>query len=133
MIKKIDHIGIAVAELEPAVAFYRDILRLEFEGYQTLPDRGLRVGIFKVGNVHIELLESISPDSAIAKYIERNGEGMHHIAFESDDVQSALDQLGDSGVRLIDKTPQPGAAGSQVAFLHPKSTNRVLMELCQKP
>ena len=133
MIQKIDHIGIAVADLEAEVKFYRDILGLEFEGYEELPDRGIKVGVFKVGNVHIELLQSTSSESAIGKFIESKGEGLHHIAFRAEDAQATLDRLSDAGVRLIDSSPKPGASGSRVAFLHPKSTFRVLMEICDKP
>ena len=132
MIQKIDHIGIAVTDLEAEVKFYRDILGLEFEGYEELPDRGIRVGVFKIGQVHIELLQSTSPDSAIGKFIESKGEGLHHIAFRAKDAQETLNRLSDAGVKLIDSSPKPGAGGSLVAFLHPKSTFRVLMEICEK-
>ncbi len=131
MIKKIDHIGIAVKELEPEVTFYRDVLGLPFHGYEELPDRGLRVGIFVIGGVRIELLESTSTDSAIHAFIEKRGEGLHHIAFESDNAQETLDHLANAGIALLDKTPKPGADGMQVAFLHPKSTFKVLMEICE--
>ncbi|HPQ40902.1 MAG TPA: methylmalonyl-CoA epimerase [bacterium] len=132
MIRKIDHIGIAVTDLDAQVAFYRDILGLDFHGYEELPDRGLKVGIFLVNDVRIELLQSTSPDSAIGKFIDAKGEGIHHIAFCTDNAQGELDRLKTAGVRLIDDTPKPGADGMKVAFLHPKSTFRVLMEICQK-
>ena len=132
MIRKIDHIGIAVTDLETQVTFYRDILGLDFHGYEELPDRGLKVGIFLVNDVKIELLQSVSDDSAIGKFIEKKGEGIHHIAFCTDNAQGELDRLKEAGVRLIDETPKQGAEGLQVAFLHPKSTFKVLMELCQK-
>ena len=131
MIKKIDHIGIAVSDLEAQVAFYRDVLGLHFEGYEDLPDRGLRVGVFLVHDVKIELLQSTSPDSAIGKFIEARGEGIHHIAFCTQDAQAELDRLKNAGIKLIDESPRPGADGARVAFLHPKSTFKVLMELCQ--
>jgi len=132
MIKKNDHIGIAVKDLDAQVVFYRDILGLEFHGYEELPDRGLKVGIFIVNDIRIELLQSISSDSAIGQFIEKKGEGIHHIAFYSDSVQAELDRLKAAGVKLIDETPKPGAEGMKIAFLHPKSTFRVLLELCQK-
>ncbi|MBN1295748.1 methylmalonyl-CoA epimerase [bacterium] len=132
MIRKIDHIGIAVSDLDAQVGFYRDVLGIEFHGFEELPDRGLKVAVFLIGNVRIELLQSTSPDSAIAKYIEKKGEGIHHIAFCTDNAQGELDRLRQAGVQLIDETPKPGADGMQVAFLHPKSTFKVLMELCQK-
>ncbi len=131
MISQIDHLGIAVADLEKAIALYRDVLGLKFVGIEDLPDRGLRVAVFVVKGVHIELLESTSPESAIGKFIEKKGEGLHHVAFKTDGVQEELDRLADAGIALIDKNAQPGAHGSQVAFLHPKSTRRVLMELCE--
>jgi len=132
MIRKIDHIGIAVADLDAQVAFYRDVLGLDFHGYEELPDRGLRVGVFQVHEVRIELLQSTSPESAIGKFLDKKGEGIHHIAFCTDDAQAELDRLKAAGVRLIDETPKPGADGMKVAFLHPRSTYKVLMELCQK-
>lgn len=132
MIRKIDHIGIAVSDLEAQVKFYRDILGLNFHGYETLPDRGLKVGVFRINDVRIELLQSTSPDSAIGRFIEKKGEGIHHIAFCTDNAQEELDRLKNAGVQLIDETPKPGADGMKVAFLHPRSTFKVLMELCQK-
>jgi methylmalonyl-CoA/ethylmalonyl-CoA epimerase len=133
MIKKIDHIGIAVRELEKQVAFYRDVLGLHFEGYEDLPDRGLRAGVFKVGDVHIELLQPTTADSTVAKFIEKSGEGIHHLAFGVDDAAAELTRLSAAGVQVIDAQPRSGAGGAQVAFLHPKSTFRVLMELCAHP
>lgn len=131
MIKKIDHIGIAVRDLETQVTFYKDILGLDFHGYEELPDRGLKVAIFVVNDVRIELLKSTSDSSAIAKFIEKKGEGIHHIAFCTCDAQAELDRLKAAGVKLIDESPKPGAEGLKVAFLHPKSTFKVLMELCE--
>jgi methylmalonyl-CoA/ethylmalonyl-CoA epimerase len=133
MIKKIDHIGIAVRDLEKQVPFYRDVLGLHFEGYEDLPDRGLRVGVFKVGDVHIELLQPTTADSTVAKFIEKSGEGIHHLAFGVDDASAELTRLSAAGVQAIDAQPRSGAGGAQVAFLHPKSTFRVLMELCAHP
>jgi methylmalonyl-CoA/ethylmalonyl-CoA epimerase len=133
MIRKIDHIGIAVQNLEKQTAFYRDVLGLEFEGFEDLPERGLRVGIFKVGGVHIELLQPTTADSTMAKFIEKSGEGIHHLAFTVDDAAEELERLTGAGVQAIDAQPRPGAGGAKVAFLHPKSTFRVLMELCEHP
>jgi len=132
VIKKIDHIGIAVRDLDAQVNFYRDILGLDFRGFEELPDRGLRVGIFMVNDIRIELIQSVSANSAIGKYVEKKGEGIHHIAFYTENVQEELDRLKAAGVSLIDETPKDGADGLKVAFLHPKSTYKVLMELCQK-
>ncbi len=133
MIRKIDHVGIAVQDLEKQTAFYRDVLGLEFEGFEDLPERGLRVAVFRVGDVHIELLQPTTPDSTMAKFIEKSGEGIHHLAFAVDDATSELERLTGAGVQTIDAQPRPGAGGAKVAFLHPKSTFRVLMELCEHP
>ncbi len=130
MISGIDHIGIAVRDLEAQVIFYRDILDLEFLGFESLPDRGLEVGIFNLNGVKIELLSSVSPDSAIGKFIEKKGEGIHHIALRSENIRDALKHLAEKGIRLIDREPKPGAHGMEVAFLHPGSTFKVLLELC---
>jgi methylmalonyl-CoA/ethylmalonyl-CoA epimerase len=132
MISKIEHIGIAVIDLDKQVTLYRDILGLDFHGYETLPDRGLKVAVFEMAGIKIELLQSTTSDSAIQKFIDVRGEGIHHIAFRTDSIQHELDRLKDAGVSLIDDRPRPGADGMLVAFLHPKSTGRVLMELCQK-
>jgi methylmalonyl-CoA/ethylmalonyl-CoA epimerase len=132
MIRKIDHIGIAVTNLESEVTFFRDILGLTFHGYEELPDRHLRVGVFLAGDVKIELLQATSPESAVGKFIEKKGEGLHHLAFHVDDVKESLDLLKEKGIQLIDENPRPGADGMHVAFLHPKSTFKVLMELCSE-
>jgi methylmalonyl-CoA epimerase len=133
MIRKIDHVGIAVQDLEKQTAFYRDVLGLEFEGFEDLPERGLRIGVFNVAGVHIELLQPTGPDNTIAKFIEKSGEGIHHLAFAVDDAAAELDRLTAAGVQAIDAQPRSGAGGAQVAFLQPKSTFRVLMELCEHP
>lgn len=133
MIKKLDHIGIAVSDLEAEVAFYRDILGLHFLGYEDLPDRQLKVAKFEIGETHLELLFPTSPDSTVAKFIAQKGEGLHHIAMKVDAAQQTLDHLAKSGVQLIDTKPRPGAGNTNVAFLHPKSTFRVLIEICESP
>jgi len=132
MINRIAHIGIAVKDLEERIAFYRDVLGLPLEGREELPERKLRIAVFNLNGVHIELLEPTSPDSNIAAFIEKRGEGLHHIAFGDDDVKGTLQRLSEAGVALLDREPRPGAAGTKVAFLDPKSTFRVLMELCEK-
>jgi len=132
MITQIDHIGIAVKELESQVKLYRDLLGLDFHGYEDLPDRGLRVAVFEVKGVRVELIKSIDPESAIGRFIEKKGEGLHHIAFRSDQAAGLLKKLDEAGIRLIDKEPKPGAGGMKVAFLHPGSTHKVLMEICEK-
>jgi len=131
MINRIAHIGIAVKDLEERIAFYRDILGLSLEGREELPERNLRIAVFNLNGVHIELLEPTSPESNIAVFIEKRGEGLHHIAFGDDDIKGTLAHLMDKGVALLDREPRPGAGGAKIAF-DPKSTFRVLMELCEK-
>jgi methylmalonyl-CoA/ethylmalonyl-CoA epimerase len=133
MIRKIDHVGVAVQDLEKQTAFYRDVLGLEFEGFEDLPERGLRIGVFNVGGVRIELLQPTVPDNTLAKFIEKSGEGIHHLAFTVDDAAGELERLSAAGVQLIDSKPRSGAGDARVAFLNPKSTFRVLMELCEHP
>ncbi len=131
MIKKINHIGIAVTSLEKQIPFYRDVLRLEDLGREEVADQKVRVAMFKVGEVKIELLEPTSDDSPIAKFLEKKGDGIHHIAYESDGIVEELSFFTDNGVDLLDKSPREGAHGTLIAFLHPKSTGRVLTEICQ--
>jgi methylmalonyl-CoA epimerase len=131
MIKKIAHIGIAVKDLEKQAKFYRDILGFSFEGDEDLPKRGLKIGLFDIGGVKIELLQPTGTDSAIAKFLEEKGEGMHHLAFEVDDIKGELGRLKAAGVELIDSEPRPGVGDAMIAFLDPKSTGRVLIELCE--
>ena len=113
MINRIEHIGIAVKDLEERIAFYRDVLGLELEGREELPARNLRIAVFNLNGVHLELLEPTSPESNIAVFIEKRGEGLHHIAFGDDDVKETLAYLTEKGVALLDKTPRPGAAASR--------------------
>lgn len=132
MMQSIDHIGIAVQDLESSVVLYRDILGLKFLGYEDLPDRGLKIAVFIVKDVRIELLQSTSEDSAVGKFIDHRGEGLHHIAFKVDDAQAALKTLADKGIKLIDREPRSGSDNTMVAFLHPTSTFKVLIELCER-
>jgi methylmalonyl-CoA/ethylmalonyl-CoA epimerase len=132
MIRKIAHIGIAVKDLEEHIPFYRDVLGLKFEGSKDLPERGLRVALFEVAGVRLELIQAVSPDSTIGSFIERRGEGLHHIAFDVDDAEETLARLTASGIRALDPAPRPGAGGSKVAFLHPHDTGRVLMEIYEE-
>lgn len=132
MIKKIDHIGIAVKSIEEASKFYEDVLGQKVVGIETLSSENLKTAFVKIGDVEIELLEATSPDSPVAKFIEKKGEGIHHIAFKVDDIEASLEKLKSKGIRLIDEIPKLGAEGSKIAFVHPKSTNGVLLELCQK-
>jgi methylmalonyl-CoA/ethylmalonyl-CoA epimerase len=132
MMKKIEHIGIAVHSLEETIPLYRDVFGLEYHGSEEVAEQKVRVAMFDVGGVHIELLEPTSEDSPIAKYLEKNGPGMHHICYEVEDVNKSLEAIGEAGVRLIDKTARTGAGGTKVGFLHPKSTFGVLTELNSK-
>lgn len=132
MIGKINHIGIAVSSLEESVPFYRDVLGLEYMGEETVAEQKVRAAMFGVGEVKIELLEPASDDSPIAKYLEKKGEGIHHVAYESDDIVGELGAMERAGVQLIDKEPRSGAHNMKIAFLHPKSTGKVLTEICQK-
>jgi methylmalonyl-CoA/ethylmalonyl-CoA epimerase len=131
MITKIDHLGIAVQSLDQAVPYYEKALGLKCDHREEVPSQKVRTAFFTVGDVHLELLEPTSPESSIAKYLEKNPNGgIHHIAFSVDDVQSQLRQAAGAGVKLIHDQPFDGAGGKLVAFLHPKSTFGVLTELC---
>lgn len=127
----LDHIGIAVADLADALAFYRDALGLEVSAPHDVPSEGVRATFVPVGEPALELLEATAPESAIARFVERRGPGIHHITLRVDDVQAALDRLKARGVRLVDDTPRPGARGSLVAFIHPSAAQGVLVELKQ--
>ena len=130
MITKIDHLGIAVRSLDESVGYYERVLGLKCEHREEVPSQKVRTAFFDVGGVHLELLEPTSPDSPVAKFIEKNGEGVHHVAFGSSDIVGQLKQAADAGCRLIHDKPFEGAAGKLVAFLHPKSTYGVLTEIC---
>jgi methylmalonyl-CoA/ethylmalonyl-CoA epimerase len=131
MIKKIDHLGIAVRSLDEAVPYYEKALGLKCEHREEVPSQKVRTAFFAVGEVHLELLEPTHPESPIAKFLEKNPSGgIHHIAFCSDNVETQLKQAAGAGVRLINEKPFEGAAGKLVAFLHPKSTFGVLTEIC---
>lgn len=130
-ISHIEHIGIAVKDLQTAIPFYENILGLKCYAKEEVTDQKVKTAFFKVGQTKIELLEPTSPDSSIAKFIEKKGEGIHHIAYAVDSVSSSLKEAEEKGIQLIDKMPRAGAEGLQIAFLHPKSTVSVLTELCE--
>jgi len=130
-ITKIDHLGIAVHSLDETVKYYEEALGLKCEHREEVPSQKVRTAFFNVGGTHVELLEPMSPDSPIAKYLEKNPNGgVHHVAFGTNDIIAQLAQAKNAGVRLLNETPVPGAHGKQVAFLHPKNTFGVLTELC---
>ncbi|MGZ4160441.1 MAG: methylmalonyl-CoA epimerase [Neobacillus sp.] len=131
--KQIEHIGIAVKNLESSLPFYTDMLGLKLVGIETVESEQVRVAFIEIGETRLELLEATSPGSSIAKFIEKKGEGIHHIAFQTENSQQHLGYLKNQGIKLINENPKLGAHDNLVAFLHPKSTNGVLMELCQPP
>jgi methylmalonyl-CoA/ethylmalonyl-CoA epimerase len=131
-ILKIDHLGIAVNSIDNGKNFWTDILGLAFAGSETVAEQKVTTAFFPVGESEVELLESTAPDGPIAKYIEKKGEGIQHVAFRVEDIEAALAELKAKGVRLIDEKPRIGAGGAKIAFLHPKATSGVLVELCQR-
>jgi methylmalonyl-CoA epimerase len=131
MMKKIDHIAIAVHSIEEALQAYEGALGLELADVGEVPEQGVRVAFLPTGESELELVEPLTSESGVAKFLEKRGEGIHHICFEVDDIEAALQDLADKGVRLIDEQPRQGAHG-RVAFLHPKSTHGVLIELIEK-
>ena len=128
----LDHIGIAVGDLSQALAFYRDALGLDVEPPEEVPSQRVRAHFVPVGEATLELLEPTSPDSPIAKFIEKRGPGVHHVTLRVDDIRETLGRLKARGVRLIDETPREGAEGALIAFVHPASTHGVLVELKQR-
>lgn len=131
MLQKINHIGIAVQSLEASIPFYRDSLTMPFKGIEEVAEQKVKVAMLQVGESKIELLEPTSPDSPIAKFLDKNGPGIHHVAYEVADIEGAIAQLKASGARMIDEQPRNGAHGTRIAFVHPKSSGGVLTELCQ--
>ncbi len=133
MEKKLAHVGIAVKSLEVSIPLYTQLFPQEKVGIEEVPDQGVRVAFFRTNNCSIELTEATTGSSPIAKFIGKRGEGVHHLSFEVDDLAAELARLAAAGLRLIDDKPRIGAGGCLIAFLHPSSTNGVLIELCQKP
>ena len=131
MLTKINHIGIAVKSLEISIPFYRDNLGMSFAGIEAVEEQKVRVAMLQVGESKIELLEPTAEDSPVARFIEKNGEGIHHVAYEVEDIEAAIAKLTEEGVRMIDQKPRCGAHDTRIAFLHPKSSGGVLTELCQ--
>lgn len=132
MIKKVDHIGIAVKSLQATLPFYTDVLKLELKGIEAVESEGVKVAFLKVGETKIELLEPLNEESPIAKYIEKRGEGIHHIALGTDSIEERIEEIKTKGITMINEQAKTGAGGAKVAFMHPKSTGKVLYELCEK-
>jgi methylmalonyl-CoA/ethylmalonyl-CoA epimerase len=132
MVLKLDHIGIAVSNLEEWLKLYTETLGMKLDGTETVAEQKVRVAFLPLGDTELELLESTTGDGPIARFIETKGQGIQHIAFKVENIEKALKELKEKGVRLIDEEPRYGAGGAKIAFLHPKSTNGVLIELCQK-
>lgn len=130
-VKSINHIGIAVKSIDENRDFYEKTLGAEFEGVETVADQKVKVAFFNVGGVRLELLEPTDPTSTVAGFIEKRGEGLHHVAYTVDNLQARLDALKAGGVKLIDEKPRAGAHHTQIAFLHPKASRGVLTELCE--
>jgi len=128
----IEHIGIAVKNLEESIKYYEDVLGLKCYAVEEVIDQKVKTAFFKVGQTKIELLESTDPDGPIGKYIDKKGEGIHHLAFHVNGIDKALKEAQEKGIRLIDTEPRKGAEGLNIAFLHPKSTNGVLTEFCEE-
>ncbi|MDD2322887.1 MAG: methylmalonyl-CoA epimerase [Bacteroidia bacterium] len=127
----IEHIGIAVKSLEESIPYYEEVLGLTCYAIEEVPEQKVKTAFFKVGQTKIELLESTDPEGPIGKFIEKKGEGIHHMAFAVEGLEKRLEEVEGKGVRLIDKTPRKGAEGLDIAFLHPKSTHGVLTEFCE--
>ena len=132
MVNKIDHLGIAVHSIAQARIFYESVLGLSCERIEEVESQKVRTAFFTVGDTHIELLEPTEPDSPIARFLDKNGEGIHHIGYLSDDIEQELDRARENNIQLINEEPVAGAGGKRIAFLHPKSTNGVLTEICSK-
>jgi methylmalonyl-CoA/ethylmalonyl-CoA epimerase len=128
---RIDHIGVAVSDLDEAAELYRERFQMAEQHRETVEEQGVEAILFEVGEGHVELIAPLSPDTGVGKFIERNGPGLHHVAYACDDIDSALGAVKEAGLRVIDEEPRRGIRGSRVAFLHPKATGGVLTELVE--
>ena len=132
MVNKIDHLGIAVHSIAQARIFYENVLGLSCERIEEVASQKVRTAFFTIGDTHIELLEPTEPDSPVARFLDKHGEGIHHIGYLSNDIEHELDRARENGIQLINEEPVAGAGGKLIAFLHPKSTHGVLTEICSK-
>ena len=128
---QIDHIGVVVSDLDEAAALYRENFQMAEQHRETVEEQGVEAMLLEVGTQHVELISPLDPDSGVGKFLAKNGPGFHHVAYACDDIESALQAVRDSGVRVIDKQPRRGIRGSRVAFLHPKATGGVITELVE--
>jgi methylmalonyl-CoA epimerase len=133
MLKKINHIAIAVNNIDEAAKFYQNVLGLKLSGVEVVTAQKTKVGFFKIGESNIELVQPSEPDSPLVKFLETKGQGIHHICFEVDDVEAEVKAYLEKGATMINQKPRPGAHNTKVAFVHPKSSNGVLIELCELP
>ena len=131
-IKHIDHVGIAVKSIEQAGKFYTEILGLKIQDIENVADQKVNVAFLPITDSEVELLESTEPDGPVSKYIDARGQGLQHIAFRVENIEEALEELKSKGIRLIDQAPRNGAGGARIAFIHPKETNGVLVEICER-
>ncbi|MEW5693435.1 MAG: methylmalonyl-CoA epimerase [Candidatus Hydrogenedentota bacterium] len=127
----VNHIAIAVKNIDKALEFYKKILGLSLKNVEIVKDQGVKVAILECDNITIELLEPLHQDSSLSKFINKKGEGLHHIAFSLKNVEKAINELKEKGIRLIDEKPKTGASGKKIAFIHPESANSVLVEFCE--
>ncbi len=129
---KLDHIGIAVKNLDETLKFYTEALGLELHGTETVEEQKVKVAFLPIGDTEVELLESTSPDGPVAKFIDKRGEGIQHLAFKVENIEEAIEHMKEKGFRMIDKKPRYGAGGAKIAFIHPKSSHGVLVELSER-
>jgi methylmalonyl-CoA/ethylmalonyl-CoA epimerase len=133
VLNKIEHVALAVSDLDAAVAHYRDVWGIEVEHRERVEDQGVEEAMLPLGESYLQLLGATGPDTTVGKFLEKKGEGLHHIAYEVEDLEAALAELKEKGVRLIDEAPRKGGRGHMVAFVHPKSNHGLLVELIQAP
>jgi methylmalonyl-CoA/ethylmalonyl-CoA epimerase len=132
MLRKIEHVAVAVSDMDAAIAHYRDVWGLEVEHRERVEDQGVEEAMLSLGESHLQLLAPVGADTTVARFLDKRGEGLHHIAYEVDDLEAALGELKTKGIELIDEAPRPGGRGHMVAFVHPRDNNGLLVELIQR-